>query len=207
MGDYHQYEPPSLAPLQITPAMMAQARAAQAAQASAPPPPPPPPPPLPPQPSADLDSLAAMFPDYDREVLSSVLSTSASLEDAIQELLEMGGGHDAHGHSDEELAIALFKQFAQDLEAQLGRPIPPEVRDDPVRYEAFVREHFERELARDGSQLSSRAMQVRGRRLVYRHIPTIHALFALSNIPASSPNTAWALVVSSFIGPWQHVKD
>jgi len=101
-----------------------------------------------------------MFPDYDREVLSSVLSTSASLEDAIQELLEMGGGHDAHGHSDEELAIALFKQFAQDLEAQLGRPIPPEVRDDPVRYEAFVREHFERELARDGSQLSSRAMQM-----------------------------------------------
>eukprot|EP00962_Isochrysis_galbana_P042726 scaffold16054_cov127-Isochrysis_galbana.AAC.7 len=172
MGDYHQYEPPSLAPLQITPAMMAQARAAQAAAPGSAAAPPPPPPMRTFQPTAspnageDLNTLAAMFPDYDRDVISSVLAMSGGLDDAIQQLLEMGGGAPEDGipgtqhQSDEELALALFKQFAEDLEQQLGRPIPADVRNDPVRYEAFVREHFERELARDGSQLSSRAMQV-----------------------------------------------
>jgi hypothetical protein len=171
MGDYHQYEPPSLAPLQITPAMMAQARAAQAAApgpATAPPPRPPPPPMASLNAGENVDTLAAMFPDYDRDVISSVLEMSGGLDVAIQQLLEMGGGAPEDGgdrpsarhQSDEELALALFKQFADELEQQLGRPIPADVRNDPVRYEVFVREHFERELARDGSQLSSRAMQV-----------------------------------------------
>eukprot|EP00965_Chrysotila_dentata_P122571 4051185-Pleurochrysis_carterae.AAC.1 len=31
--------------------------------------------------------------------------------------------------SDEELAMALFKQFAEELENQLDTPIPPEARD------------------------------------------------------------------------------
>jgi hypothetical protein len=105
-----------------------------------------------------------MFPDYDRDVLSSVLAMSGGVDDAIQQLLEMGGGGGGapgvQHQSDEELALALFKQFADDLERQLGRPIPADVRRDPVRYEAFVREHFERELAREGSQLSSQALQV-----------------------------------------------
>lgn len=109
-----------------------------------------------------------MFPDYDADVLSSVLSTQGgNLEATIQALLDMGdpnaappdpstmGGID----SDEELAMALFRQFADDLTSQLGVTIPEEVQNDPERYEAFVREHFERELARPDSQLTARATQ------------------------------------------------
>jgi len=179
MGDnnYHSYEPPALAPLQITPAMMAQARATQSSGAPRPAPGPPAAE-VQPLPAAgndeDIDTLAAMFPDYDRDVLASVLAMSNGLDDAIQQLLEMGGGAlegVANNESDEELALALFKQFAEDLEQQLGRPIPDDVRNDPVRYEAFVRDHFERELARDGSQLSTRAAQVSSPPTGTAHVP------------------------------------
>ncbi len=54
--------------------------------------------------------------------------------------------------------MALFKQFADDLVQQLGRPVPPEVRDDPVKYEAFIREQFERELGNSDSRLASQAL-------------------------------------------------
>lgn len=110
--------------------------------------------------------LQAMFPEYDSEVLHSVfLTCNSNVEEAVQQLLEMGGETHRPGaeelpgdqlQSDEALALALFKQFAEDLEQQLSTPIPPEVRDDPVRYEAFIREQFERELAREGSALNSR---------------------------------------------------
>tara|TARA_B110001452_G_scaffold229633_1_gene205592 strand:+ start:416 stop:949 length:534 start_codon:yes stop_codon:yes gene_type:complete len=111
-----------------------------------------------------------MFPDYDADVLSSVLATQGgNLEATIQMLLDMGdpnapppgpstmggGGID----SDEELAMALFRQFAEDLTSQLGVKIPEEVQNDPERYEAFVREHFERELARPDSALTARATE------------------------------------------------
>lgn len=38
--------------------------------------------------------------------------------------------------------MVLMHQFAADLEEQLGEEIPQDVRSDPVRYEAFVRERF-----------------------------------------------------------------
>jgi len=117
-----------------------------------------------------VKQLQAMFPDYDLEVVRAVfLSCDSEVEQAVQQLLEMGGQAThrpavadepelAGGQleTDEQLALALFKQFAEDLEQQLNTPIPPEVRDDPVRYEAFIREQFERELAREGSTLNSR---------------------------------------------------
>lgn len=167
------YDPPSLAPLLITPEITAAARANQAAArrdqmpASAPHA----------HPSDDVEQLAAMFPDYDREVLSSVLAAAGNMELAVQQLLEMGGAEPQsaeeaddfavaqlqaelqaeQAETDEELALRLFRQFADDLSNQLREPIPQEVRDDPVRYEQFIRQQFERELLREGSQLSQRA--------------------------------------------------
>jgi len=172
MGDYQSFDDmPSLAPLQITPQMMAQAQQ-QASEAPAPAPAPWAPPPqqhvvAPPMPADDggdqLDSLAQMFPDYDRDVLASILATcGGGIEEAIQQLLEMSGGGGGGGggeyDSDEAMAMALFKQFADDLVQQLGRPVPPEVRDDPVKYEAFIREQFERELGNSDSRLASQAL-------------------------------------------------
>ena len=55
--------------------------------------------------------------------------------------------------------MALFRQFAEDLSSQLGVTIPEDVQNDPERYEAFVREHFERELARPDSRLTAQATE------------------------------------------------
>jgi hypothetical protein len=105
-----------------------------------------------------------MFPDYDSDVLSSILAMAENnVESAIEQLLEMGGSGDGGGgggggvpdgasgmDADEELAMALFQQFAIDLEGQLGEPIPADVRADPARYEEFVRTHFARQMERGG---------------------------------------------------------
>ena len=116
-----------------------------------------------------VDQLKAMFPDYDTEVLSSVLAIQeGNVEMAVQQLLEMGDADappptDAmlagNIDSDEELAMELFRQFADEMGPQLGVSVPDNVRNDPQLYEAFVREHFERELARPDSQVTARANQ------------------------------------------------
>ena len=121
-----------------------------------------------------VGTLRAMFPAYNRDVLATIYGVcDSNLEAAVQQLLEMSepaaaattgtadGSAPAEAQSDEALALALFKQFASDLENQLASdgytgPIPPEVRNDPVRYEAFVRQQFEREAAREGSTLNTR---------------------------------------------------
>ncbi|KAL3911665.1 MAG: hypothetical protein SGPRY_008608, partial [Prymnesium sp.] len=143
------YEPPSLQPLVITPQMVAQARASEQAEHPSPPP------------SSQVEqlkvpacdrfhralaptshavraSLQSMFPEFDSDVLSSVLSTSGNMENAVSQLLEMNGGFvnrltdvnslepaipfltpaasgptSASGMDmDEELAAALFQSFA-----------------------------------------------------------------------------------------------
>ena len=87
---------------------------------------------------------------------------------AVQQLLEMGDADappptDAmlagNIDSDEELAMKLFRQFADEMGPQLGVLVPDNVRNDPQLYEAFVREHFQRELARPDSQVTARANQ------------------------------------------------
>jgi len=142
------------APLTITPQIAATVRAEE-------------------QPPAEtggaVDQLKAMFPDYDSEVLASVLAIQeGNVEMAVQQLLEMGDADappptDAmlagNIDSDEELAMQLFRQFADEMGPQLGVSVPDNVRNDPELYEVFVREHFERELARPDSQVTVRANQ------------------------------------------------
>ena len=161
------YEPPSLAPLLITPAITAAARANQAGGGTHSPSAPPPPLPA----ASDVEQLAAMFPDYDGEVLGSVLAAAGNMEEAVVQLLEMGGTETMatdeaqlmarlqaeQAETDEMCALRLFRQFADELGGQLGERVPPEILNDPVRYEAFVRQRFEQELLREGSQLSRRA--------------------------------------------------
>ncbi len=176
-------EPPSLAPLVITPDLAAQARAAaQAAPAAPPPAPPTTPPPAPG--SEGVETLAAMFPTYEKEILSIILADhDNNVEAAIEQLLQMGEGGGGVGGGgggggggdvdlDEELAFALMQQFAADLEAELGEEIPADVRSDPARYDAFVQERFaaalqgnqDSALARRANSLvdSSSAAQQRG---------------------------------------------
>ena len=91
--------------------------------------------------------------------------------EAVVQLLEMGGTETMatdeaqlmarlqaeQAETDEMCALRLFRQFADELGGQLGERVPPEILNDPVRYEAFVRQRFEQELLREGSQLSRRA--------------------------------------------------
>ena len=102
----------------------------------------------------NISQLAAMFPDLDRDVLGSVLTMAENnLEAAIEQLLEMtgqgggGGGGGGGGpmpgartvmSQDEELARAMYLQFAVDLEQELNLKVPDEVRNDPELYQAFV---------------------------------------------------------------------
>lgn len=97
------YEPPSLQPLVITPQMVAQARASEQAEHPSPPPSSQveqlkvPPSDrscraLAPTSHAVRSSLQSMFPEFDSDVLSSVLSTSGNMENAVSQLLEMNGG-------------------------------------------------------------------------------------------------------------------
>jgi len=45
---------------------------------------------------------------------------------------------------DEELAMALFHQFAEELEAQLKKPIPDHIKRDPVAYQQFIATEMEK---------------------------------------------------------------
>ena len=132
VSDAMSYEPPSLAPLTITPEMaaMAQRNASQPAPTLTPSdfamPPEADPPSVPgSDPDPGVGQLAEMFPDYDKEVIASVLSMCGNdVGSAMEQLLEMGGGGDGGGggggpvpsasgmDADEELAMALFHQFA-----------------------------------------------------------------------------------------------
>ena len=121
------YEPPSLAPLTITPQLQAQAQQAAAQNAPLPPiggtgQPPPPPALAAAEPANDnVEALAAMFPDMDKGVLSVILSDCGNnVEDAVNQLLQMTGASGDDGNSaaaaaaavaDEELAQALMIQF------------------------------------------------------------------------------------------------
>jgi len=150
------YEPPSLAPLTITPDMAAMAQRNASQQ----------PAPLtasdfaeapvaePPSsgPDPGVDQLAEMFPDYDKDVIASVLTMCGnSVDSAMEQLLEMGGGGGGGGggpapsesgmDADEELAMALFHQFASEMEEQMRkekRTIDPAIKADPQRYQEFV---------------------------------------------------------------------
>ena len=142
---------PGLTPLQITPQMMNTAQ--------------------PPPQSNDgggVDSLKAMFPDLDKDVLATILADmGGNVESAIETLLEMtgqatqrpmgggggGGGGGGDGRQitaadygdpsgfideDEELAKSMFLQFASELERELKVKVPDEVRADPELYQAFM---------------------------------------------------------------------
>ncbi|KAL1510277.1 hypothetical protein AB1Y20_006599 [Prymnesium parvum] len=159
MGD-GSYEPPSLQPLLITPAMVARARAnderngvmhqhaSHAAPASA----------------DQVEQLKSMFPDFDSDVLSSVLATcGGNMESAVSQLLEMNGGpasstpQESELDMDEELAAALFQSFAEDLESSLGTSIPADIKADPEKFEAFVRQHLETALKDTSSPMAAQA--------------------------------------------------
>merc|ERR1719393_552710 len=112
----------SLQPLVISPEMAANARQAQEQAAQ--------------EQDANVEQLKAMFPDYDADVLSSILATvGGNMEAAVQQLLEMANGDTAAPpevggiDSDEELAMALFRQFADDLSSQLGVAVPEDVQN------------------------------------------------------------------------------
>ena len=111
------YTPPSLAPLVITPQLAAHARASAEATPTEPPSSVPF--------SSGLESLVAMFPTYDKEVLGLILAeNSNNVENAVTQLLEMTAAEDgaagpgpavgssAQMDADEELAMALMQQFA-----------------------------------------------------------------------------------------------
>ena len=51
--------------------------------------------------------------------------------------------------------VILLSQV--DLEEQLGAPIPEDVRNDPVKYEAFVNAHFDRQMQQGDPELRRRA--------------------------------------------------
>jgi len=111
-----------------------------------------------------VEQLQGMFPDFDGDVLSSVLQACGdNMEAAVSQLLEMNGGPAAEAQqgpqidSDEELAMLLFQQFAEDLESHLNEPIPPEIRSDPHKFEVFVREKLETALRQDNSSFAQQA--------------------------------------------------
>ena len=75
-------------------------------------------------------------------------SCDGSVETAIASLLDMGSSTPraaledaaaAQVDADEELALALFRQFAEEMESE----VPADVRNDPDRYEAFARERYD----------------------------------------------------------------
>lgn len=121
--------------------------------------------------------LKAMFPDFERDVIEAVLQSSGNAERAVSLLLEMttpaqsggtpskeeattavGSRPTAAGSNldaDEELAMALFKEFAESLDQR----VPEHVRADPQAYDAFVRENLEKEMTRKDSPLSQQTSE------------------------------------------------
>lgn len=105
--------------------------------------------------------LCECFPNSDREVLQMIIEHhSGNVETAAVTVLEMEGGsnrqHEQDGPAipivedsrtklDEEIAMALFKQFAEEL----GDSIPESVREDPARYEDHVQHEYDAWLQRN----------------------------------------------------------
>jgi len=164
LDDAHEF---SVQPLLITPEITARAKADQQAQAQS-------------QARAEaeareesrqaentakMEQLQGMFPDFDLDVVESVLNAcGGDMETVVSQLLEMNGGPAAEpSHrvdSDEELAMLLFQQFAEDIESHLNEPIPPDIRNDPRRFEAFVREKLESALQQEDSSFARQANQL-----------------------------------------------
>jgi len=140
----------SLQPLQITPEMARAARQEVEAE---------------PQPSQSQDEqlaqLKAMFDNYDDEVVASILAANGNdMELTIQHLLDMGadGPSDYPAavtlDTDEELALMLFQQFAEDAE------VPDDVKEDPARYEAWIKAKFTEQFEQPDSAMNSRLDQL-----------------------------------------------
>jgi len=97
--------------------------------------------------------LLELFPAYDAGVLEAVLaSCDGNVESAIAQLLDMGPGTTPRAQTndpqsqidtDEEVAMALFRQFAEELEEE----VPDDVRADPQQYEAYAQERYEQFVA------------------------------------------------------------
>lgn len=130
----------SLAPLQIGPGMMPP---------QAPPPAQPVPQPAPANTNDTIAQLNAMFPDFDKDVIGSVLGLcDGNMDAALEQLLEMGGGPPAGAaggppsgnnmNEDEQLARAMDMEFATQIERELGLQVPDVVRSDPEMYQAFI---------------------------------------------------------------------
>lgn len=118
-----------------------------------------------------IETLKAMFPDLDKEIIEAILAETGSVERAVQGLLDVSSptSADAPGETaaeavpaqsvpssssvdaDAQLALALFQEFADSLDSR----VPEEVRRNPDQYEQFVRQSFEREMARKDSPLFS----------------------------------------------------
>jgi len=111
--------------------------------------------------SGGVTQLVELFPSYDTGVLEAILaSCDGNVEAAIASLLDMGSASEsgpvpddsgavaAQVNADEELALALFRQFAEELDES----IPEEVRADPDQYEAYAREHYDQFVEDQGAQ-------------------------------------------------------
>ena len=96
--------------------------------------------------SLTMETLVETFPQFDKEVLASVLATcDGNVEAAMEQVLAMGDGNavtsESGTNADEELAMAIFQEFANELDINLrkkGTPIPEDVRNDPEKYHNFV---------------------------------------------------------------------
>ena len=54
----------------------------------------------------------------------------------------------------------VSSHFAEDLEQSLGTPIPPEIKADPEKFEAFVRQHLESALKDTSSPMAAQAARL-----------------------------------------------
>ena len=68
----------------------------------------------------------------------------------------------------------------EELEAQSGRDIPPDIRQDPARYESYVRDRFQESLARPDTDLSRRAESLITRCTRDSPIPPVHMVILRS---------------------------
>ena len=114
---------------------------------------------------ANLEQLAEMFPQFDRDVLASILIASDnSMDDAITQCMQQADGTRSENglDADEEAAYAIFQQFAVELETNLakeGKPIPNDIKEDPVKYQEFVMQRMQQQ---QESELTKRLAKHRG---------------------------------------------
>ena len=114
-----------------------------------------------------VETLKSMFPNFDADVLESVLAVcDHNVEAAIEQLMQMDPQQATTSESgtdaDEELAYAAFQQFAVELEQDLrkrGKEIPAGISSDPVKYQAFIIEQMQQ---LENAELQKRLGKVRG---------------------------------------------